>query len=284
MVVALGRSIQSPLYTFFQIVNAVSLFFVILGGTRFLICLLTLDEELCPSVLVGKNGNIDKQISPTSPLTKGMCLEAVNAKPVCVLSSGFYKVCATCSHILPSSLFKDSFIPRRSPSRHSESLQIETSFFEFILMHMLTSVLVAYPLSILLERGKLVFDFMLTIYGVYFLFTDITLHHVMGGGLYWWFAVSCGMTVLYSCTWWICRRRELQVIPVSQINVEMIMIPPSDGTSSQECFRGGEGLNYCKDKFNNVTQTADLFTAHNENNSIGETVALPISDSRCKDE
>ncbi|CCW59671.1 unnamed protein product [Phytomonas sp. EM1] len=284
MVVALGRSIQNPFYIFFQIVNAVSVFFVILGGTRFLICLLMSNEKLYQNISVEKNGDMDKRVSPNTSRAKDMCPEAVGTKPTCAQSFGSPKAWTSCLHVSPSSLFKDPLVSGRDRNWLSESPGVGISFYEFLLMHVLTSVLMAYPLSLLLQRRKLVFDFMLTIYGVYLLLTDIVLHRVMGGGLNWWFAVLCGITVLYSCTWWICRHRELQEIPITLMHIEMTTMSPSDRASPQKCFRGGGGSNHGKDKCNNVPQATDLFIAHDEGNSVGVPVTIPIMDSRCKDE
>ncbi|CBZ23865.1 conserved hypothetical protein [Leishmania mexicana MHOM/GT/2001/U1103] len=85
----------------------------------------------------------------------------------------------------------------------------------FYLQHMFAALLCSYPLATLLQRRKLVLDFVVTIYLAYWLLADIVLRRLLGGGLHWWAACALGMTVMYGATYVICRRKELQEIRFS---------------------------------------------------------------------
>ncbi|KAG5473825.1 hypothetical protein LSCM1_04456 [Leishmania martiniquensis] len=85
----------------------------------------------------------------------------------------------------------------------------------FYLQHLFAALLCAYPLAALLQRRKLVLDFVLTIYVSYWLLTNIILQRLLGGGLRWWASCVLGMSVMYAATYVLCRRKELQEVRLS---------------------------------------------------------------------
>jgi protein SYS1 len=86
----------------------------------------------------------------------------------------------------------------------------------FYFQHLLTALFCACPLALLLQRRKFVLDFVVTIYVVYWLLTDVMLQAVLGGGTWhWWGACLVGMATMYTTTYVICRRKEMQEVKLS---------------------------------------------------------------------
>ncbi|KPA80536.1 hypothetical protein ABB37_04745 [Leptomonas pyrrhocoris] len=95
-------------------------------------------------------------------------------------------------------------------------LRSDGSAGRFYLQHFCAAVLCAYPLALLLQRRKFVLDFVVTIYAVYWVFTDLMLQAVLGGGTWhWWGACLTGLATMYAVTYVICRRKEMQEVKLS---------------------------------------------------------------------
>lgn len=128
---------------------------------------------------------------------------------------------SNCFHVPLQSLFHAPVaihLQRRDTTPDTKAnavapLRCDGSIHRFYLQHFLAALLCTYPLALLLQRRKFVLDFVATIYALYWLFTDVMLTAVLGGGtLHWWGAWLLGLTTLYAGTYVICRRKEMQEV------------------------------------------------------------------------
>ncbi|CBH10120.1 hypothetical protein, conserved [Trypanosoma brucei gambiense DAL972] len=113
----------------------------------------------------------------------------------------YLKLLSRCFHIPLRSLFMV----------HVEDMA-DGSASRFFFMHVMTALVVSYPLAHTIQRRKFALDFAFTTYAIYFFFCCLVGWRVTGGGFAWWlsvvsgFGITCGMTAV------ICRRCELQDI------------------------------------------------------------------------
>ncbi|CAD2218544.1 Integral membrane protein S linking to the trans Golgi network, putative [Angomonas deanei] len=178
MAVPLGRTNTKPTFVLAQMIFAISLFFTILGFVRVLL-----------------------EIHNQNNKTDGDECYVISVHSLFQAEANTAGTTTTTTTVSPS---------KATPSKSS------VSHGQFFLFHFLTTTLLSYPLSYLLQRRKLVPDFVLTIYGVYFILCNLTLHRVYGGPLYWWGSVLvAGVGNGMAQSWLWCRRRELMDIPVS---------------------------------------------------------------------
>lgn len=106
----------------------------------------------------------------------------------------------------------------------------------FFIQHLVAVLLCAYPLSLLLVRRKFVYDFVMTIYALYFVITNIVMRRAWGGGLVWWLTVCVSGAALSLLTSWICKKRELQdiVFAPSQVRATATTTGSPDFSHTEE--------------------------------------------------
>lgn len=225
MPVALGRTISQPFFVFFQITNAVSMFLLVLGTVRILIIVVVGVQissqwpdltDPTSSTTVAPHETTPSVTSMSAPSLSRTEVPAVtgvlrSAKPGARTTTTAAPHDVACFHVSLSSLF-DGPVQVDIPGPPSPIHFTDSSRAQFFWLHVLTALLTAYPLSVLLQRRKLVLDFVLTVYAVYFVLADVFLRRALGGGVHWWLTVLCGLAVSYGATWFTCRRRELQAI------------------------------------------------------------------------
>ncbi|CAG9577902.1 conserved hypothetical protein [Leishmania major strain Friedlin] len=255
MAIGLGRTISSPVFLFFQVLHGVSLFFVMLGVTRVLLGMAELsmsttavEDRTTPQGLHRPDGLGEIAYQHTNMLDLFMddtlsstTTTLAPAPPAAPLS--FFEKLSYCFHVPLASLFVSTVDVRAGTTVEVQDLRPrdavaadgvvkkdvrlsvadapaagqprEGSECRFYLQHMFAALLCSYPLATLLQRRKLVLDFVVTIYLAYWLLADIVLRRLLGGGLHWWAACALGMTVMYGATYVICQRKELQEIRFS---------------------------------------------------------------------
>ncbi|CAJ1029711.1 Integral membrane protein S linking to the trans Golgi network, putative [Leishmania lindenbergi] len=281
MALGLGRTISNPAFLFFQILHAVSLFFVMLGLTRVLLGVAELSmgtaavaERTTPQMgppalslvmpdrpyatparsgwqglhrarglgeIVYQRANVLDLSLAVTPSSTTTTTVSPPAPPAASLS--FLEQLSYCFHVPLASLFlspvdvsagteaqaldeklrRDAATPgvvEKNPALADVDASIagrlrDGSERRFYLQHMLAAFLCSYPLATLLQRRKLVLDFVVTIYLTYWLLADIVLRRFFGGGLHWWAACALGMAVMYGATYALCRRKELQEVRLS---------------------------------------------------------------------
>lgn len=173
MAVSLGRSTGTPAVVLAQITHALSLYFLLLVVVRV-------------TIKFAVTCHARQSQGPTG----GSCFQR-------------------CFHVSMVSLF-DGPVTVKEVTASGAPSYIDSSAWQFMWMHVITSMLLTYPLAVLIQRRKLTLDFVGTIFAAYFLLANITLGRFYGGGLLWWATVAFGLGVLYTLTWLLARRRELQ--------------------------------------------------------------------------
>lgn len=219
MSVSLGRSIHHPTYFLCQIVHSVSIFFLALGFSRIILGVAEVTLGVSNTAYTGAISSTSIPQSTSLP----------NATDLIHVAEELFGDNATTSTVsqFPRSSVK-SHPPFQVPlvslfdspvSVYVDSctdagafLFVDGSHTRFYFQHLIAAIFSAYPLSLMLQRRKYVLDFVLTIFIVYLFFTDFMLHRFLGGGIHWWLASLSGLTVLFGCTYFICKRRELAEI------------------------------------------------------------------------
>ncbi|KAL7700916.1 Integral membrane protein S linking to the trans Golgi network [Lotmaria passim] len=236
MAIGLGRSIGSPAFLFFQIIHGVSLFFVMLGVSRVLLGMLELTLLITDTPT---NPQSISKLSPPRHRRPGLD-EVYKLHPridTAVDDPLYAKAAATevalpfsaqlsnCFHVPLQSLFHapvamyakaNDGAARPLNTPHVTPYRYDGSIGRFYLQHFCAAFFCSYPLALLLQRRKFVLDFVVTIYVAYWLFTDVVLQAVLGGGtLHWWASCLLGMATMYASTYLICRKKEMQEVKLT---------------------------------------------------------------------
>ncbi|KAG5497360.1 hypothetical protein JIQ42_03846 [Leishmania sp. Namibia] len=281
MAVGLGRTISNPIFLLFQMLHAVSLFFVMLGVARVGLGMVELSMETAAvaertapqmtihEVLLSLKGRPYAAPAPAAPqvlrrphgLSEAVYWRAnvldspmgdTFTVPTTMPPSGssaaslsFFELLSYCFHVPLTSLFASPLDVRTGATTETEKAlnwglleanpddllgkdidlseddapitegRRDLSEGRFYLQHLFAALLCSYPLATLLQRRKLVLDFVVTIYVSYWLLTNIVLQRLLGGGLHWWASCALGMSVMYGATYVLCRRKELQEVRLS---------------------------------------------------------------------
>lgn len=198
MSITFGRSISRPSYLLWQIINAVSMHYVILG-----IVLTTLRVYGTYYTIKQKQSGVASKAALPRPIHNISDTELhENQTDAANTWSACFRV--------PLVLLFDAPVTVSVGKNNV----VEGNALQFFCMHVFTALILAYPLSILLQRRKVVLDFILTSYGLYTVSTCVALKCFLPASFHWWFTVVFSTYVCYSYTWYLCRARELQTVPL----------------------------------------------------------------------
>lgn len=221
MPIPLGRTFASdPTLVLWQIVATTTLFFIVLGGTDYVLAVVSFfafhafssDSHMASTSLAERLVAYLRLVPLRSIFTYTLLVDTNNAH-----NSGGSTAGAAGSL---------SNAPTVKGGAHvGEVLSTVGSDAHFLILHAITAVVAAFLVAKMIQRRKFVTDFTITIYVVYIIVAWIVLGSFpILNGFWWCLCVGSGGLTMWALMQWYCQKLELQDITLAPLHPTPLQI------------------------------------------------------------